>query len=192
MYKLWQQRANERLSDWLARLGRALGQRSSPGDREAAWVFAGEVIRQHHFTPEAQEWLRANVNLRVDDYGSTRGGGYWAPATREVRLFTTQHEAAVHELAHAWWHDRRHSLKDQMIAATERLSSERDPRYSATAKLAYGYAHGIPEKNWPGMLVDRNDCEMFAGIASGTMGDMSLLPPYARELYEGLFFMPTG
>jgi hypothetical protein len=37
------------------------------------------------------------------------------------------------------------------------------------------------------MLVEKNDWEMFAGLASGVMGDMSLLPPYVRRLYAGLF-----
>src|SRR5947208_1922080 len=85
---------------------------------DAAWAFVERVMREHHFTPGAREWLRANVNLKVDDLSSTRGGGYWQPANREVRLFTAQDEAAVHELSHAWWHDRRHPVKDDMIEAT--------------------------------------------------------------------------
>lgn len=159
---------------------------------EAAWAFVADVMDRHHFTSGARRWLRDNVNLRVDDMASTSGGGYWMPQTREVRLFTAQHEAAVHELAHAWWHDRRHPLKEEMIEATVRLSAEQDPRYAATTKLAHDYVHGIPEQNWAGMLVERNDWEMFAGLASGTMGDMSKLPPYVRKLYAGLFEMPEG
>jgi hypothetical protein len=147
-------------------------------------------MREHHFTPEARAWLRSEVRLRVDDLASTRGGGYWQPSTREVRLFTGQHEAAVHELAHAWWHYRRERLKDEMIEATMRLSAEQDPRYRELARLAFGYVHGIPEQPWEGLLVTRNDWEMFAGIASGTMGDMRKLPPYMRRLYDGLFEMP--
>ncbi|MFL5734316.1 MAG: hypothetical protein ACJ78Q_14105 [Chloroflexia bacterium] len=171
----------------------ALGGPSAPAtSNEAAWAFVARVMRDHYFTPEAQTWLRANVNLHVDDLTSTRGGGYWQPANREVRLFTAQDEAAVHELAHAWWHDRRHPVKDEMINATIRLSEETDPRYRDTANLAHGYIHGILEQNWPGMLVDRNDWEMFAGLASGTMGDMRKLPPYVRQLYQGLFLMPSG
>lgn len=157
---------------------------------DAMWAFVESVMHSYHFTPEAQHWLRANVNLRVDDLTSTQGGGYWQPQTREVRLFTAQDEAAVHELAHAWWHDRRHPVKDDMIEATVRLSAEKNPIYSDAAKLAFGYVHGIPEQNWAGMLVERNDWEMFAGLASGTMGDMSKLPPYVRTLYDGLFLMP--
>jgi hypothetical protein len=174
----------------LGGIRQALG---GPGvDAEVAWAFVEAVMSRHHFTKGARRWLRENVNLRVDDMASTNGGGYWMPQTREVRLFTAQHEAAVHELAHAWWHDRRHPVKDEMIEATVRLSAEGDPRYKPAAKLAYDYVHGIPEQNWAGMLVERNDWEMFAGLASGTMGDMSKLPPYARKLYAGLFEMPEG
>ena len=166
------------------------GQTANPAQAEAMWAFVDRVMREHHFTPGARQWLRANVNLQVDDLTGTRGGGYWAPDRRGVRLFTAQHEAAVHELSHAWWHDRRHPLKDEMIEATVRLSAEQDPKYADAAKLAFGYVHGIPEQNWAGMLVDRNDWEMFAGLASGTMGDLGKLPPYVRKLYEGLFEMP--
>jgi hypothetical protein len=77
-----------------------------------------------------------------------------------------------------------------MMESVVRLSVEKDPRYGATAKLAFDYVHGIPAQNWAGMLVERNDWEMFAGLASGTMGDMSKLPRYVRVLYEGLFEMP--
>jgi hypothetical protein len=35
--------------------------------------------------------------------------------------------------------------------------------------------------------VDDNDWEMFAGLASGVMGDMRRLPPYVRRFYRGLF-----
>ena len=174
-------------------IGNMLGSLARPtggsGDTEG-WSFVDRVMREHHFTPHAREWLRANVNLRVDDMSTTRGGGYWKPDLRQVHLFTAQDEAAVHELAHAWWHDRRHGREDEMIEAVVRLSQEKAPQYADTARLAHDYVHGIPEQNWAGMLVERNDWEMFAGLASGTMGDMSKLPPYVRRLYDGLFEMP--
>ena len=37
------------------------------------------------------------------------------------------------------------------------------------------------------MLVEENDWEMFAGLASGVMGNMTLLPPYVRRFFAGLF-----
>ncbi|MEO8286802.1 MAG: hypothetical protein ABI670_10250 [Chloroflexota bacterium] len=165
-----------------------VGTRTGAGvSRDEAWAFIDEVMRKYHFMQGARAWLRSNVNLRVDDMSSTRGGGYWMPATREVRLFTAQDEAAVHELSHAWWHDRRQGHEDEMIESVVRLSAEKDPRYTATAKLAFDYVHGIPAQNWAGMLVERNDWEMFAGLASGTMGDMRKLPPYVSKMYAGLF-----
>jgi len=172
-------------------LNRVAGPPAAGAGTEAEWAFAESVMRRHHFTPGAQEWLRANVNLRVDDMHSTRGGGYWMPSTREVRLFTAQDEAAVHELSHGWWHDRRHGHEEEMMESVVRLSAEKDPRYADTARLAFGYVHGIPEQNWAGMLVERNDWEMFAGLASGSMGNMAKLPPYVRKMYDGLFLMPN-
>jgi hypothetical protein len=77
-----------------------------------------------------------------------------------------------------------------MIEATIRLSQEKDPAYHDLQRLAFGYVHGIPEQPWEGLLVTKNDWEMFAGLASGSMGDMRRLPPYVRELYAGLFEMP--
>ena len=174
------------------RLSHATGALSERGAQNASaeWDFARTVMREHNFTLGAQRWLEETINLRVDDLSSKGGGGYWAPASREVRLFSAQHEAAVHELAHAWWHYRREARKDEMIEATVRLSAEPDARYAELARLAFGYVHGIPEQPWEGLLVTRNDWEMFAGIASGTMGDMRKLPPYVRDLYKGLFEMP--
>jgi hypothetical protein len=182
------------VANWVRNLagGSVLNRSGSAGGvpDQAAWEFVEQVMREHHFTEGARQWLRSNVRLRIDDLASVRGGGYWQPSGREVRLFTGQHEAAVHELAHAWWHYRRERLKDDMIEATVRLSAEKDARYGELARLAFGYAHGIPEQPWEGLLVTRNDWEMFAGIASGTMGDMRKLPPYVRRLYAGLFEMP--
>jgi hypothetical protein len=174
--------------DWFSNLfaGRDTPSRGS----DDAWAFIDRVMHHHHFTRGAQEWIRANVNLKVDDLGSTRGGGYWVPSLNQVHLFTSQDEAAVHELAHSWWHYRRRGHQDEMIEAVVRLSVESDLQFAAAAKLAFDYCHGIPAQNWAGMLVERNDWEMFAGLASGTMGDMSKLPPYVRKLYDGLFEMP--
>lgn len=186
------------LSTLYNRLRRLLGleiqdaQGRGRGGESAQWQFVDGVMLRRHFTQGAQEWLRSAIRLHVDDLSSEGGGGYWQPATREVRLFTAQDEAAVHELAHAWWHYRREPVKDEMIEAVVRLSAERDPRYADMARLAFGYAHGIPEQNWEGMLVSRNDWEMFAGLASGSMGDMGKLPAYVRCLYAGLFEMPEN
>jgi len=176
----------------IKRLLQGVGFRQGYTARESPeWDFVRDVMARYHFTLGARRWLEESINLHVDDLTTVGGGGYWSPGKREVRLFTAQHEAAVHELAHAWWHYRRESRKDEMIEATVRLSAEADPRYGDMAKLAFGYVHGIPEQPWEGLLVTRNDWEMFAGLASGTMGDMRRVPEYVRDLFAGLFEMPV-
>jgi hypothetical protein len=47
----------------------------------------------------------------------------------------------------------------------------------------------VPNRTWPGMLVDRNDWEMFAGLASGMMADVRLIPPYVHPLCAGMYLL---
>ncbi len=159
----------------------------SSATNPAVAAYLEEVFATFPYTEEAKQWLRASITFEVQDLRSTRGGGYWDPSRNTVFLYTTQYEAAIHELAHAWWHERRIGQEDAMIEATIHLSEERDPRYARTQGLAYGYIHGIPEQNWGGMLIDRNDWEMYAGLASGMMADIRLVPPYIRRFYDGMY-----
>lgn len=184
--------ALRRLADQLGGRG---GRGGAQGDR--ARQFREELFAAFPFTVEAQEELRRDVTLVVHDVTTTSGGGYWWPDQRKVELFTAQYEAAIHEYAHVWWHERR--LADdnarRLMDAVQRLADEPDPRYAATSRLAHHYVYGIatqPDPNsptgyWRGMLVDENDWEMFAGLASGCMADTRLLPPYVRAFYQGLF-----
>jgi len=68
------------------------------------------------------------------------------------------------------------------------------------ANLAKAYINGEPETGFEGMKLPEedwgkgsgpnkewNDWEIFAGLASGSMGDFSQFPPYIRPFYEGLF-----
>ena len=193
--------------DFVRRLVRHL----SPGDDTAqagsspAGVaqFRDDLFARFPFTTEAKQFFRTQIALVVHNYTTTSGGGYWWPDARKVELFTAQYEAAIHEYAHAWWHDRRviGDTAEQLMAAVHRLAGETDPRYADTARLAHHYIYGIttqpdpssPTGYWRGMLVDRNDWEMFAGLASGCMTDIRLLPPYVRRFYEGLFEeLPPG
>lgn len=161
--------------------------RISATTNPAVAAYREEVLALFPYTSEARHWLRTAVGFEVADLTSTRGGGYWYPSENKVFLFTAQYEAAIHELAHAWWHYRRAGQENALIAATIALAAETDTRYARMAGLAHGYIHGIPAQNWPGMLVDRNDWEMYAGMASGMMGDLRLVPPYVRRFYDGLF-----
>jgi hypothetical protein len=161
--------------------------RISAATNPAVAAFREEVLAAFPYREEAKEWLRTAVGFEVEDLDSTRGGGFWYPDQNKVFLYTAQYEAAIHELAHAWWHYRRVGQEDAMIETTIRLSQETDRRYRRLSQLAYEYVHGIPERGWAGMLVERNDWEMYAGLASGMMADMRLAPPYVRSFYEGMY-----
>jgi hypothetical protein len=136
--------------------------------KEEARAFLEEVFATFPFAEEGKQWLRDHIRVQVQDLTTTRGGGYWDPTRDLVFLYTAQYEAAIHELAHAWWHPRRIGQEEAMM-------------------LAYGYIHGIPAQHWAGMLIERNDWEMYAGLASGMMADLRLVPPYVRTFYQGLF-----
>lgn len=159
----------------------------SAASNPAVAAYREEVLATFPYTEQAREWLRRAIGFEVEDLNSVRGGGYWYPDQNKVFLFTAQYEAAIHELAHAWWHTRRIGQQDALIEATIALSREADPRFSRMQGLAYGYIHGIPEQNWAGMLVDRNDWEMYAGMASGMMADLRLVPSYVRRFYDGMY-----
>jgi hypothetical protein len=172
----------QRRGEEKARLAEAFTAR----ERSAA-EFLADVLTRFPYAEGARRWLRTAITFEVQDLHSVRGGGFWIPDENKVFLFTAQYEAAIHELAHAWWHYRRIGQEDAMIEATSALAAETDPRYARLARLAHGYIHGIPEQNWAGMLIDRNDWEMYAGLASGMMADMRLIPPYVRRFYEGMY-----
>lgn len=164
-----------------------------PGDPAA---FRSELFRRFPFTPEARLWLEREIGLLVHDMRSTGGGGYWHPDRRLVELFSVQYEAALHEYAHAWWHDRR--LEDdaavRLMVAVVHLSEETNPAYADLRTLGHHYVYGRreqPDPNsptgyWRGMLAEGNDWEMYAGLASGCMADIRLLPPYVRPFYADL------
>jgi hypothetical protein len=156
------------------------------------------MLAELPFRAEAIQWLRDwGVKIVVRDPRAQGGGGFWWPDRKLVELFTVQEEAAIHEIAHAWWDPRRLEGDNaaRLMVAVVHLSEEKDPRYARAAELARYYVYGIrtqadansPTGWWRGMLVDGNDWEMYAGLASGVMGDISKLPPYLRPFYEDLF-----
>ena len=165
----------------------------SASGNPAVAAYREEVLAAFPYTERARDWFRRAIGFEVEDLDSMRGGGYWYPDQNKVFLFTAQYEAAIHELAHAWWHTRRIGQEDALIEATIALSQEAEPRYARMQGLAYGYIHGIPEQGWAGMLVERNDWEMYAGMASGMMADLRLIPPYVRRFYDGMYtLLPDG
>ena len=85
------------------------------------------------------------VQIQVRDPRSKSGGGYWWPDKKLVDLFTAQEEAAIHEVAHAWWHPRRLEGRNaaEMIVATVKLAEEPDARYERARTIANYYVYGI-------------------------------------------------
>lgn len=152
-------------------------------------AFLDDLFTRFPYRTEMIQWFQREIQFVLRDPSSTAGGGFWIPDQRKVFLFTAQYEAAIHEIAHSWWHDRRIGYEQDMIDATIALSQETDPRYSRMQGLAYGYIHGIPEQHWAGMLVERNDWEMYAGLASGMMADLRLLPSYMHYLYDTMYYL---
>ncbi len=157
------------------------------------------MVKVHPALPElpltqrAWQWLQGyGVKVVVKHPQSTSGGGLWWPDKKLVELETAQEEAASHELAHAWWEERR---KDQEVrtvfsAMVKRLSEEKDPTFHRAAELAYVYEHGDPNTGFKGMFLEDGtiiDWEQYAGLASGVMGDPQKLPLYIRGYYNELF-----
>jgi hypothetical protein len=171
------------------RLAQATSSSISAARNPAVAAYLDEVLTAFPYTDAAKAWFHNAITFEVENLESTNGGGFWYPDRYTVFLYTAQYEAAIHELAHAWWEERRPRLKDALIEATVRLSEETDSRYSRLQRLTYGYVHGIPEQHWAGMLIERNDWEMYAGMASGMMADLRLVPPYVREFYAEMYVL---
>jgi hypothetical protein len=155
-----------------------------------AW-FEG-LFRRQRFEHDAVEYFRT-LRLEVGTLDEPMGGGYWFGDRRLVMLRGTQDEAAVHELAHAWWERRRGHERDDLMAVLRDLGDTPPLGYPRIAELARVYCEGIksqkdpnsPTGYWRGMLAEDNDHETFAGFCSGVMADVSQLPPELRRFYTG-------
>lgn len=168
-----------------------------PGRYASGSAFREDVLARYPFTDEARRLLRA-VRFEVKNLTAPLGGGGWyGPEARRIVLEGIQDEAAVHELAHAWadlagfyqehepggppWPTQHRAFR----AAVRAAAHEPDPRYARVRFLAHQYEYGDPAIDFPGM--GENDAERFAGLASGTMGDLRLMPPALATFYAGLF-----
>ena len=165
-------------------------------------AFRDDVLARYPFTPGAVALLRT-VPFTVKNLAAPVGGGGWyGPDGRRIELEGIQDEAALHELAHAWadltgfYRERAADgppwpiLHRPFRAAVHRAADEPDPRYGRIQFLAHQYEYGDPSIGFPGMF--ENDPERFAGLASGTMGDLTLMPPYLARWYDGLFMLPEA
>lgn len=163
-------------------------------DSSKALAFREKMFQYYGFTSEASQHVRSTSIIVIHD-PPTEGGGFWWPGYRKVELFGFSHEAAVHELSHAWWEDYRmqnHNLIIDLAKDVVRLA-DMDPRLNpdlaSAIAFARGYVYGI--ENWKGMYSTDSgsadvhslqeadfsaskprvmDWEIYAGFCSWTMG----------------------
>lgn len=159
---------------------------------EALWA-------RYPFEPEAIAYFRT-LRLEVGTLDEPMGGGYWFGDRDLVMLRGNQEEAAVHELAHAWWERHRELHRDQLMTVLQQLAAGATADYPRIAELAGVYCHGIPTQAdpssptgyWRGMLAEDNDHETFAGFCSAVMADASHMPPSLRAFYRGFLKLKLG
>ncbi|HET6316867.1 MAG TPA: hypothetical protein VFG86_10430 [Chloroflexota bacterium] len=165
-------------------------ERMAHPDDARAW-FEGLFMR-YPFTTQAVSYFRT-LRLEVGTLDEPMGGGYWFDDRKLVMVRGTQDEAAVHELAHAWWEQHRKVRRDSLMGVLESLGRTPPADFDRIAELAHVYCEGIatqkdessPTGYWRGMLAEDNDHETFAGFCSGVMGRAADLPPELRSFYSG-------
>ena len=146
------------------------------------------------FTPAAVDYFRG-LRREMGTIDEALGGGFWFGDRGLVLLRGAQDEAAIHELAHAWWEPRRAEQRDALMELLRRLGDDPPTHtFPRVAELAQVYCHGIPTQvdpasptgYWRGMLAEDNDHETFAGFCSGVRGQARQMPPELRVFYRGL------
>jgi len=169
--------------------------------------FLRKLFLMGPFTEQAIDYFEEEIEVKFGP--EIEGGFYPGPTDFWVQLGNTKAETAIHELTHAWWEPRRGKRKEAFVKAVIRFAGEViEPRSEGEMRvhnLAWTYVNGDP--NDPsfheGMKISKekakgydlafangtywNDHEMFAGLASGCMGDVRLLPYYLYQFYKDLF-----
>jgi hypothetical protein len=156
-----------------------------------AW-FEG-LFERVPFDEEAVEYFRG-LRREMGTVDEPLGGGYWFGDRGLVLLRGAQDEAAIHELAHAWWERERRTQRDALMDLLRSLGRHCPGEYPTIAELAGVYCNGIPTQAdpssptgyWRGMLAEDNDHETFAGFCSGVRARAEQMPPQLRVFYRGL------
>ena len=164
------------------------------------------------FTPEAIRFIAEKSDFQVVPGISSQG---WMPPHNLngkglIKLGYYEAEGAAHESAHVYWHWRRVAHPEErlglcrdLVTVSEMLGTE----YDAAAQFAKVYVYGTGD--FPGMYVhqglrprnlhdiDPNDLvaildwEIFAGLASWTMGEFKKgshkLPRVLWRYFEPMF-----
>lgn len=152
----------------------------SKQDVENAANFREYIFEAYGFSRTGRKLIRETSRIIVLDWTNTAGGGGWwggmGPFYDLVQLFTRQHEAAVHELAHAFWHFyrlARPEARKELAQATVLLAKsdvKEYPQYQEAIWEAIKHIKGIP---------------IFAKVAllnSNSLEDWKKIPVIAREI----------
>lgn len=189
---------------------------STPASFSSAESFRDFIFSMYGFKEAVQDFIKANSEITVNDLiNQCGGGGYWIPVNKMVQLNCTQHEAAVHELSHVWWHTYRLQNPDMVKDLARDVVRLADGDGSqAAVDFAKGYVDGIG--TWKGMYCTDVGCadphniqdsdfdlteattnakiidwEIYAGFTSWTMGKFKsgshALPEYMWKYFEPEF-----
>ena len=177
--------------------------------------FREQIFNLYGFSETAKNYISNNSYIIVRNLNDSCGGGGWRPWDRTVELNCAQHEAAVHELSHVWWHNYRLNNPGMAKGLATDLVRLADGEGSETAvEFAKGYVYGIGD--WQGMYCTDhgcanvhnikdsdfditeeaarariNDWEIYAGLSSWTMGEFKqgshALPEFLWKYFEPQF-----
>ncbi|OGM03229.1 hypothetical protein A3K72_01820 [Candidatus Woesearchaeota archaeon RBG_13_36_6] len=184
------------------------------------------TMKENSFNSAAIEYLSQNFTLRVLDSATDKSlGGLYCPNHKAVFSPFQNQKTIVHELAHAWYTKYigfNIPLQFRFVADVVNLANmdpHVNPMYTNAIALAHDYVYGdtfqgfirgfedpnnltyfdlfrlTDDPNGLPML-GINDDEMFAGLASFTMGRYyygeDSLPPFMWKYFRSLFNEPLS
>lgn len=161
--------------------------------------FRETIFKQYGFTQAAQNYIRSNSLIRVDQSGS--GGGGFLPGANGARdvvsLNSFQQEAAVHELSHVWYNRLRQDDPHTVWYLVETVVKIADmpliPEYKDIINFLHVYVYG--DSSFNGMFCNNGDCADPHHLTDQDI-DTSKNPTHAKvidwEIYAGLASFTMG
>lgn len=152
------------------------------------YALRNEVFETYPFTAPAIRYLREIPFFNRNT--TTNGGGLWHgdDLIPYAEVFSHEHEAAIHELTHAW-HDKMEredpTFRDRFLEDAHR-AGQRDVPYG----FYWVLEHGHPGTDFKGL--GNNSTEWFASMGSKVMGNVYGMPEEVKEHYSSLFRWTPG
>src|SRR5260370_29379186 len=149
------------------------------------------LLRRQPFEAAGVEYFRT-LRLEVDTRGEPMGGGYWFGDRQLVMVRGSQDEAAVHELAHAWWERQRGAQRDALMNVLRELGNNPPAGFPRIAELANVYCHGIktqrddssPTGYWRGMRGEGTRHRACPAPCRGALGGERLVAHPLRQPFR--------